>query len=189
MPTAERDAAEGQQLIRLLEDARAHGARLIPLADAPSGDAELPRRLPPVLVLDVGNDMAIMREEVFGPLLPVETYSTLDDAMAKINARPQPLALYWFGSSAAHRERVLRETLAGGVTVNDTLWHFAHPGLPFGGVGASGSGAYHGRHGFVRFSHLKPVFEQSPLALTSLLAPPYARNFERALALLRAPFG
>jgi coniferyl-aldehyde dehydrogenase len=177
------------RLIGLLEDARSRGARVIALANAPSADAELPRRLPPALVLDVSNDMAIMREEIFGPLLPVETYSTLDDAIARINARPHPLALYWFGNRAAHRERVLRETLAGGVTVNDTLWHFAHPGLPFGGVRGSGSGAYHGEHGFARFSHLKPVFVQSRLTATRLLAPPYGRSFERSLALLRAPFG
>jgi coniferyl-aldehyde dehydrogenase len=177
------------RLIGLLEDARSRGARVIALADAPSADAELPRRLPPALVLDVSDDMAIMREEIFGPLLPVETYSTLDDAIARINARPHPLALYWFGNRAAHRERVLRETLAGGVTVNDTLWHFAHPGLPFGGVRGSGSGAYHGEHGFARFSHLKPVFVQSRLTATRLLAPPYGRSFERSLALLRAPFG
>jgi coniferyl-aldehyde dehydrogenase len=183
------DTRHYARLIGLLEDARTRGARLVALADAPSGDAELPRRLPPALVLDVSNDMAIMREEILGPLLPVETYSTLDDAIARINARPHPLALYWFGSRTVHRERVLRETHAGGVTLNDTLWHFAHPGLPFGGVGASGTGAYHGEHGFARFSHLKPVFVQSRLTATRLLAPPYGRNFERALALLGAPFG
>jgi len=177
------------RLIGLLEDARARGARAIALAEQPAGDTEFPRRLPPTLVLDVTNDMAIMREEVFGPLLPVEAYTTLDDAIARINARPHPLALYWFGGNRAHCERVLRETLAGGVTVNDTLWHFAHPGLPFGGVGASGSGAYHGEHGFARFSHLKPVFAQSRLGLTRLFAPPYGATVERLLSLLRASSG
>ena len=129
--------------------------------------------------------MDIMREEIFGPLLPVETYATLDDAIARINARPHPLALYWFGQDRARCERVLRETLAGGVTVNDTLWHFAHEGLPFGGVGASGIGAYHGEHGFATFSNTKPVYVQSRYAPTRLLYPPYGEKFERVLALLR----
>ncbi len=129
--------------------------------------------------------MAVMQEEIFGPLLPVETYATLDEAIERINARPHPLAMYWFGESRARRERALRETLAGGVTVNDTLWHFAHEGLPFGGVGASGSGAYHGEHGFATFSNEKAVYVQSRLAPTRLLYPPYGRTFERVLAQLR----
>ena len=177
------------RLIRLIEDARAHGARLVALADPPAGDTEHPRRLPPALLLDVTDDMTIMREEIFGPILPIETYTTLDDAITKVNARPSPLALYWFGDDRARCERVLRETLAGGVTLNDTLWHFAHPALPFGGVGASGTGAYHGEHGFARLSNMKPVFAQSRVAATRLLAPPYGRRFERVLSLLQARFG
>ena len=118
-------------------------------------------------------------------LLPVETYASLDDAIERINARPHPLALYWFGEDRARRERVLRETLAGGVTVNDTLWHFAHGGLPFGGVGASGSGAYHGEHGFATLSNEKGIYVQSRFAPTRLLYPPYGRTFERVLAQLR----
>jgi len=180
------DTRHYARLIGLIEDARARGARVIALGDGPSGDTEHPRRLPPTLVLDVTNDMAVMREEVVGPLLPVESYTTLDDAIARINARPQPLALYWFGAHRVHRRRVLRETLAGGVTLDDTLWHFAHPGLPFGGVGASGSDAYHGEYGFSRFSHLKPVFASPRLAPTCLLAPPYGAITERLLSLLRA---
>jgi coniferyl-aldehyde dehydrogenase len=129
--------------------------------------------------------MAIMREEIFGPLLPVEAYAELNDAIARINARPHPLALYWFGRSRAHLARVLRETQAGGVTVNDTLWHFAHEGLPFGGVGASGQGAYHGEHGFRTFSVDKPVFVQRPHAPSRLLQPPYGRAFERLLGVLK----
>jgi coniferyl-aldehyde dehydrogenase len=173
------------RLIRLLEDARSHGARIVGLGDAPRGDTEFPRRLAPTLVLDVTDDMAIMREEIFGPLLPVETYTTQDDAIARINARPAPLALYWFGDDGARCERVLRETKSGGVTVNDTLWHFAHEGLPFGGVGESGTGAYHGEFGFARFSNQKPVYRQSPLAATRFLEPPYGAMFERALAFIR----
>ncbi|HET8831896.1 MAG TPA: aldehyde dehydrogenase family protein, partial [Casimicrobiaceae bacterium] len=156
---------------------------IVALGDA-ACDSGYPRRLAPTLVVGVTDDMAIMREEIFGPLLPVETYSTPDDALARINARPHPLALYWFGNDRGRRERMLRQTLSGGVTINDTLWHFAHEGLPFGGVGASGSGQYHGEHGFVTFSKAKPVYAQSRYAPTRLLYPPYGRAFERVLALL-----
>jgi len=173
------------RLTGLLDDARSKGARIMPLGEAGAGTDAAPRRLVPTLVVDVTDDMAIMREEIFGPLLPIETYSTPDDAIARINARPHPLALYWFGADRGHRERMLRQTLAGGVTVNDTLWHFAHEGLPFGGVGASGSGQYHGEHGFVTFSKAKPVYAQSRFAPTRLLYPPYGRVFERVLALLK----
>ena len=173
------------RLTGLLDDARSKGARIMPLGEAGARTDTTPRRLVPTLVAGVTDDMAIMREEIFGPLLPIETYSTPDDAIAKINARPHPLALYWFGADRGHRERMLRQTLAGGVTVNDTLWHFAHEGLPFGGVGASGSGQYHGEHGFITFSKAKPVYAQSRFAPTRLLYPPYGRVFERVLALLK----
>ena len=173
------------RLTGLLDDARSKGARIMPLGEAGARTDATPRRLVPTLVAGVTDDMTIMREEIFGPLLPIETYSTPDDAIARINARPHPLALYWFGADRRHRERMLRQTLAGGVTVNDTLWHFAHEGLPFGGVGASGSGQYHGEHGFVTFSKAKPVYAQSRLAPTRLLYPPYGRVFERVLALLK----
>jgi len=173
------------RLTGLLDDARSKGARIMPLGEAGARTDATPRRLVPTLVAGVTDEMAIMREEIFGPLLPIETYSTPDDAIAKINARPHPLALYWFGADRGHRERMLRQTLAGGVTVNDTLWHFAHEGLPFGGVGASGSGQYHGEHGFVTFSKAKPVYAQSRFAPTRLLYPPYGRVFERVLALLK----
>jgi coniferyl-aldehyde dehydrogenase len=182
------DTRHYARLIGLIEDARARGARIVALGEPPAGDTEYARRLPPALILDVTREMALMREEIFGPLLPVETYTTIDDAIAKVNARPSPLAMYWFGEDRAHRERVLRETHAGGVTIDDTLWHFAHPGLPFGGVGASGSGAYHGEHGFARFSHLKPVFTQARFSATRLIGPPYGRVFERVLALLHGGF-
>jgi len=172
------------RLITLVEDARGKGARIVALGDE-AGDSGYPRRLVPTLVAGVTDDMAIMREEIFGPLLPVEAYASLDEAIAKINARPHPLAMYWFGNDPARRAKALRETLAGGVTVNDTLLHFAHPGLPFGGVGASGSGVYHGEYGFATFSSAKPVYFQARYAATRLLQPPYGAMFERVLALLR----
>lgn len=198
------NAGHYARLEALVDDARTRGARIVTFDDAHVSDARadahgmargdahtgaaapggLPRRFPPTLVVGVDNGMAIMREEIFGPLLPVEPYASLDDAIARINARPHPLALYWFGADRARRKRVLEETLAGGVTLDDTLWHFIHDGLPFGGVGASGTGVYHGEHGFTTFSHVKPVFRQARIAAGSLLYPPYGRRFERVLAWL-----
>jgi coniferyl-aldehyde dehydrogenase len=170
------------RLIALLEDAKAKGATLVELGEAPDA---LHRRLPPVLVLGATDDMAVMREEIFGPILPLVGYRSLDEAIAYVNARERPLALYWFGDDAASRERVLARTLSGGVTVNDCLWHFAQEDLPFGGVGASGIGAYHGEAGFRTFSKEKPVFFQSRLNGMFLMRPPYGRAFERVVALLR----
>jgi coniferyl-aldehyde dehydrogenase len=180
--TAIIDARHQARLRGLLDDARAHGARVVPLGEIAGGHE---RHLAPALVVGVDDRMAIMREEIFGPLLPVEAYARLDDALARIQARPHPLALYWFGDDRARLARVLRETRAGGVTVNDTLWHFAHEGLPFGGVGASGNGAYHGEHGFRTFSLDKPVFVQRRVAPSRLLQPPYGAAFERLLAVLK----
>jgi coniferyl-aldehyde dehydrogenase len=171
------------RLARLVADARDKGAAVIEMR--PGDGAREARKLAPTLIVGADDDMAVMREEIFGPLLPIETYSTLDDAIGKINARPRPLAFYYFGRDARERERVLERTIAGGVTVNDTLWHFAHEAMPFGGVGASGIGAYHGEHSFRLFSKEKPVLLQPRFAPASLLHPPYGRTFERVLALLK----
>ena len=120
-----------------------------------------------------------MREEIFGPLLPVVPYDDLDAAIAYVNARPRPLALYVFDHDRAAVDRVLERTISGGVTVNETLLHIAQDDLPFGGVGPSGMGAYHGRAGFDTFSKLKPVFHQPRLNGLWLLKPPYGKRFAR----------
>jgi coniferyl-aldehyde dehydrogenase len=179
------DARHHARLTSLLDDARAQGARIVRLGPPNEFPEPGSRKLEPVLVIGATPDMKIMQEEIFGPLLPVETYASFDEAIARLNARPHPLAFYYFGSSAARRARVLRDTLAGGVTVNDTLWHFAHEGLPFGGVGASGIGAYHGERSFLTFSHEKAVFRQPRAAAAKLLYPPYGRTFDKVLALLK----
>jgi coniferyl-aldehyde dehydrogenase len=134
------------------------------------------RQMLPTLVFGATSAMQLMQEEIFGPILPVISYERLDDAITHINAGPRPLALYWFGSSEAVRDDVLRRTVSGGVTVNDTLMHIAHDNLPFGGVGDSGWGAYHGEQGFLRFCHQKSVLVQSRWAMGSLFYPPYVRQ-------------
>ena len=173
------------RLVALIDDASRKGARIIRLNPGNELLPERTRKLAPTLLVGVRDDMAAMHEEIFGPVLPIESYATLDEAIARINARPRPLALYAFGGDARARERVLRETVAGGVTLDDTLWHFCSEELPFGGVGASGIGAYHGERGFRTFTHEKPVFAQPRVALTGLLYPPYGRRFEAILRLLR----
>ena len=167
----------------LLEDARVRGATVVPLAGPVEASAD--RILPPALVLDVTDSMAIMQQEIFGPLLPVVPYDSLDQAIAYVNARERPLALYWFGNDKADREQVLARTISGGVTVNDCMWHFGQEELPFGGVGASGMGAYHGEAGFRAFSKDKPIFHQSALSGVPLLYPPYGRMFEFMAKVLR----
>lgn len=174
-----------RRLTALVADARAKGARIIEVNPASERLKAERRKLAPTIIVDVTSDMAVMQEEIFGPLLPVETFATLDEALARIHARPRPLALYYFGQSGERRERVLREATAGGVTVNDTLWHFGHEDLPFGGVGDSGIGAYHGERSFLTFSNEMGVFHQPRLSPAKLLWPPYGRTFDRLLAVLK----
>jgi coniferyl-aldehyde dehydrogenase len=154
-------------------EARAAGARVVEIN--PAGDALPPaqRKLAPTLVVDPPDHLSIMGEEIFGPVLPIKSYASLDDAIAYVNARPRPLALYYFGKAAGRRDEVLRRTISGDVSVNDTLLHFGNENLPFGGVGASGIGAYHGEFGFQTFSHRKGVFLQSRWNTAWMLRPPY----------------
>jgi len=173
------------RLASLLDDARSRGATVVEINPANESRAAGSRKMLPALVLHANDTMAVMREEIFGPILPIETYATIDEAIGKINARPHPLAFYYFGRDGMRAGKVLEQTIAGGVTINDTLWHFAHKNLPFGGVGASGIGAYHGEASFLAFTHRKPVFVQPRLAASKLLYPPYGRTFEKVLAMLR----
>ncbi|MFZ5549481.1 MAG: coniferyl aldehyde dehydrogenase [Pseudomonadota bacterium] len=165
----------------LLDDARAKGAQLMPTHTDTPGD----RRLVPHLLLGVNDQMAVMQEEIFGPLLPIVPYDREEDAIAYVRAHDRPLALYWFGRDGAAQQRVLERTHAGGVTVNDCIWHLGQEEQPFGGVGASGMGSYHGEWGFRTFSKEKPVFVQSPFAGTKLFHPPYGATFERLLGVLK----
>jgi len=170
---------------QLVDDARDRGARVIEIN--PAGEdlrGKGGRKFAPTLLFGTTDDMLAMQDEIFGPVLPIRTYRDLDEAIGYINARPRPLALYYFGVSAARQERVLARTTSGGVTINDTLLHFVQEDLPFGGVGASGMGAYHGREGFQTFSHRKAVFQQSALNAGDLLRPPYTKLIERIVGFL-----
>jgi len=162
----------------LLEDARTKGARIIEIGTSEAERRTHPRTLLPTLVLDVTDEMGVMKEEIFGPILPVVPYRSLEEAVAYVNARPRPLALYFFGPDGPGRRLVLERTTSGGVTIDDTLLHFAQDDLPFGGVGASGIGAYHGSEGFKAMSHAKGVFTQAGLNGTDLIRPPFGKIFE-----------
>jgi coniferyl-aldehyde dehydrogenase len=170
------------RLVSLRDDAVAAGAIAQVLADLPATPA--PRVFAPTVLTGVDDRMQVMNEEIFGPLLPLLPYDTLDEALAYVRARPHPLALYVFEEDATTIDRVLAATEAGGVSVNDTLLHIAQHGLPFGGVGPSGMGAYHGEDGFRTFSRMKPVFRQARFNLVGLLNPPYRDVFRRMVKML-----
>lgn len=157
-----------------LSDAVTRGARIVDIYPACRSD-ESSRKLLPTLVIDPPEDSRIMHEEIFGPLLVVIPYSRLRDAMNFINLRPRPLALYVFTNDRAVENAVLRGTVSGGVTVNDTLLHYTQESLPFGGVGNSGFGAYHGETGFQTFSHAKAVFRQSRINFVDAVRAPYGK--------------
>lgn len=176
-----------KRLAHLVADATARGATRIPLVDAAEGP-ESARKFTPTLLVGADDGMAVMQQEIFGPVLPVVAYDNLDEAIDYVNRHPRPLALYWFGASREHRDRVLQKTISGGVTTNDACWHVSQEYLPFGGVGASGMGAYHGERGFLTFTKEKAVLHQARVNGIALFRPPYGRRFEAVLALLKRYF-
>lgn len=166
-----------RQLSRLngyLADAQARGATVIPLFPQAQG-----RRLPQALVLNVTDEMKIMQEEIFGPLLPVIPYQTLDQALSYVNERDRPLALYFFGYDKREQDHVLAQTHSGGVCLNDTLLHVAQDDMPFGGVGPSGMGHYHGHEGFLTFSKAKGVFSKPRFNAARVIYPPYGKSLQK----------
>lgn len=175
------------RLQSLVEDARTRGAKVIETGVTPERATERPRTLAPVLIVGAGDDARVMHEEIFGPLLPVRTYRSLDEAIGYINARPRPLALYYFGNVGADSEALLRCTTSGNVGINNTLMHVAVDDLPFGGVGPSGMGAYHGIEGFRSMSHAKGVFVQGRWNLPKLLRAPFGKLADFALAFTLRP--
>ncbi|MEN2785216.1 coniferyl aldehyde dehydrogenase [Sphingomonas qilianensis] len=167
-----------ERLTGLIEDARAKGAR-VEVVNPANEDfgASNARKMPLHIITDVTDDMRVMQEEIFGPLLPVRRYAGIEDAIQQINRRDRPLGLYYFGPDAGERRRVLDRTIAGGVTLDDVIFHISMEELPFGGVGPSGMGSYHGRDGFRTFSHAKAVFKQARFDVAKLagLKPPYGK--------------
>lgn len=180
----------------LVRDAVERGAKPVALSNQeislttpsrsnPNGAAATNERLfPPVVLLNVNDRMQVTQEEIFGPILPVLAYSNLDDALRYVNDRAHPLALYYFDNDARRVDHVLNTTTSGGVTINDVIFHIAQNNLPFGGVGASGMGHYHGRAGFETFSKKKGVFLQSRFSALKFLRPPYGPLADRIIHFL-----
>jgi coniferyl-aldehyde dehydrogenase len=172
-----------KRLRATLEDARQKGAEVVPLVPSASFNDQL-RKIPPHMVLDVSEDMVIMQDEIFGPLLPVKTYRSLDEVIANVNGRDRPLGFYVFTNDKATEEKLVYSTISGGVTVNNCMLHVAQHDMPFGGIGASGMGHYHGHEGFLEFSKLRPVFKNPRLSLLHLFYPPYTNMHRRVMELL-----
>ncbi|MFN3237256.1 MAG: coniferyl aldehyde dehydrogenase [Pseudomonadales bacterium] len=161
-----------------IEDAKNKGARIVEINPANEDFSQQQHhRIPPTLIMDPSDDMAVMQEEIFGPILPVKRYKTIDETINYVNERPRPLGLYYFGKNSAEENKVLTHTTSGGVTVNDVIMHIAQEDLPFGGVGPSGMGSYHGYDGFKTFSHAKAVYSQSKTVskLAAAMRPPYKK--------------
>ena len=172
------------RLTGLIDDARAKGARVVDVGVRPEEARRRPHTMAPSVVIGATDGMAIMQQEIFGPALPILPYRDIDDVIAYVNARPRPLALYYFGADGADRRKLLARTASGNVTLNGTLMHYVQDDLPFGGVGASGMGAYHGIEGFRSLSHAKGIFEQGRLNASSLLRAPFGRLADAILALM-----
>jgi len=169
-----------RRLRMTLDDAEAKGAKLVPLVPNASFNDVL-RKFPPYLVLNVTEDMMIMKEEIFGPLFPVMTYKDLDETIEYVTHRDRPLGFYVFTNDRARKDKLLYSTISGGVTINNCIIHVAQHDLPFGGVGASGIGHYHGYEGFVEFSKMRPVFTSPWFSLLHWFYPPYTGKQERMI--------
>ncbi|HEV7731822.1 MAG TPA: coniferyl aldehyde dehydrogenase [Candidatus Binatia bacterium] len=172
-----------RRLRATLDDARQKGADVVSLVPGMSFNDEL-RKIPPHMVLGVTDDMTIMQDEIFGPLLPVKTYKHLDEVIAYVNSRDRPLGFYVFTNDAATQDKLVYSTISGGVTVNNCMLHVAQHDMPFGGIGASGMGHYHGYEGFLEFSKLRPVFKNPRLSLLHMFYPPYTKRTRQLLGLL-----
>ncbi len=166
-----------QRLTQTLDDATTKGANAVNLLDEAARDDSL-RKIAPHLVCDVKPDMMIMRDEIFGPLLPIKPYRDLDEVIQYINENERPLALYLYSNNKATQDKVIYNTLSGGMCINDSVVHVAQHDMPFGGVGNSGMGHYHGHEGFVEFSKMRPIFQQGPMSGLLMMAPPYGKTFD-----------
>lgn len=174
-----------ERLEALVEDARAKGAEVIVVNPANEDiKASNSNKMPLHIVRNVTDEMTVMQEEIFGPVLPVRTYDRLEQAIDAVNCRDRPLGLYYFGEDEGEQRQVLDKTISGGVTVNDVVFHIAAEDLPFGGIGPAGMGHYHGHDGFKTFSHMKAIYKQPKLDLAGMAGfkPPYSEKTRKAFA-------
>ena len=170
------------RLMGYVEDARSKGAEVVEINPMGEDFTQQPHhKIPPHLVLNPTDEMTVMQDEIFGPILPVKTYTDPEQAVAYVNANERPLGLYYFGEDRAEKEMVLQSTISGGVTVNDVIFHVGQEDLPFGGVGPSGMGSYHGFDGFREFSHARAVYTQTGNEIIAMLRPPYGEKFRKQI--------
>lgn len=178
------NARHRERLQGLIDDAKAKGANAIEVnPGAEDFSTTNGNKMPLTILTGVNDDMKVMQDEIFGPILPVKTYRGIEEAIDYVNAHDRPLGLYYFGGDAGERETVLSRTISGGVTVNDVVFHVSIDDLPFGGVGPSGMGSYHGVEGFRTFSHARSVYQQPRRDVAALagLRPPYGKATQRTL--------
>lgn len=169
-----------ERLNLYVEDAKAKGATIIEINPKNENfNRQENHKMPPMLILNATDDMLVMQDEIFGPLLPVKTYRSIQDCIDFINKGERPLALYYFGHDATEEKHILSSTVSGGVTINDCIFHCAQEDLPFGGIGASGMGVYHGKDGFFEFSHRTPIYRQiKNEKILSMFRPPYGKTIK-----------
>ena len=178
--TSVRGRRHFDRMKNYIEDARSKGADIVELNPKNEDFLQQPNhKLPPTLIMGVSDDMTVMQEEIFGPLLAVRYSNNIQNAVDYVNSHPRPLALYFFGNSTKEENFVVDNTTSGGVTVNDTIMHVGQENLPLGGIGPSGMGHYSGKDGFLEFSHKKAIYRQSPFDVLKFLRPPYTAMFRK----------
>jgi coniferyl-aldehyde dehydrogenase len=170
-----------QRLQETKKDAIEKGAEFISLVNGPLDDSSL-RKISPQLAVSVNDDMRLMKEEVFGPILPIKTYTDITEVSNYINQQERPLALYIFSNNSTVQQQLIESTISGGVCINDCMLHVGQHDLPFGGIGNSGMGHYHAKEGFLEFSKMRPVFKQAKKSALLKLAPPYGDTFDKSMA-------
>ncbi|KJS26822.1 MAG: aldehyde dehydrogenase [Hyphomonadaceae bacterium BRH_c29] len=168
------------RIMGYIDEAKSKGAQVVEINPMGENFAQQPHhKIPPHIIVDPSDDLSVMQDEIFGPILPIKSYSDTKQAVDYINAHDRPLGLYYFGEDAAEKDLVLNNTTSGGVTVNDVVFHVAQEDLPFGGVGPSGMGSYHGREGFLEFSHKKAVYTQTGSEMLAMMRPPYGATYRK----------
>ncbi|WKD50568.1 coniferyl aldehyde dehydrogenase [Microbulbifer spongiae] len=178
------DPASHQRLWNTLDDAREKGAKVFDLSAGQLDRDSHQRRFPPHLLVDVHSDMLVMQREIFGPLLPIIPYSHPEEVISYINERPRPLAIYPYTQDKNLQKLYIEKIMSGGVSINNCVLHVGQHDMPFGGVGESGMGHYHGYEGFLTFSKLRPVYHQGPVNLLKFLQPPYGKRSDALLRLM-----
>jgi coniferyl-aldehyde dehydrogenase len=168
------------RIMGYIDEAKSKGAQVVEINPMGENFAQQPHhKIPPHIIVDPSDDLKVMQDEIFGPILPIKSYSDTKQVVDYVNAHDRPLGLYYFGEDAAEKDLVLNNTTSGGVTVNDVVFHVAQEDLPFGGVGPSGMGSYHGREGFLEFSHKKAIYTQTGSEILAMMRPPYGDKYRK----------